>query len=121
MLKNMQEQFSNLDIIQEDSMNYAEANPVFICTSNELMEKLKCADVFEFNEAVNRALKTCQSLSISLNQHFKRIYSGHHHQTLNAEWHFTSLACYLVIINANPANYNVARAQLFFFEKRKGI
>lgn len=115
MKKNMPELFNHENIFNENIIDFSEESSLFVYNSNELMDKLKYSDIVEFNEAVNRAIMTCKAMSISLNQHFKRIYIGDD-KTLNAEWKFTSLACYLVIINANPANYHVAKAQLFFYK-----
>ncbi len=112
----MQEQYNSTEIAPAKYADFFEKDFLFISTSCELMEKMKFSDIHEFNKAVNRAMLACKALSISLSQHFKRIYIGDD-KTLNQEWHFTSLACYLVIINADPSNFNVAKAQLFLFNK----
>lgn len=112
----MSELFKSTENIQGSLVEVSESDPVFSYNSFDLMEMLKCDDILEFNEAVNRAIMTCKANSISLHQHFKKIYVGGN-EALKTEWHFSSLACYLVIINANPANCLVARAQLYLFKK----
>ena len=108
--------YDYLEAMPESSIiPFPEGKPEFIFYSIDLMEKLDCWDISEFNKAVERAMIACNSLNIPLKENFSRVYIDNR-ETLYAEWRFTSLACYLVIINCNPANYNVAKAQLFFMK-----
>lgn len=85
--------------------------------ASDIMESLDCEDSEEMNEAIARVLQVCHSLDIPLGKNFKRIYR-YDGDRLCIDWKLSSLACYLLMINGNPCNPNVARAQLFFAARR---
>lgn len=71
----------------------------------------------DMEAAIERAFQACSTMHITIEDHFKPIYrTDNSHELLN-DWKLSSLACYLLIINANPANSNVAKVQLFFASK----
>ncbi|MFO8129439.1 MAG: hypothetical protein R6T99_06010 [Bacteroidales bacterium] len=67
-------------------------------------------DVLLFDEAVERAIRSCRSQGIPPYIHFKKIYrySG---DALEADWKLSPLGCYLILINADPSNPLIARFQ----------
>jgi len=81
--------------------------------ASEIMEALEIEDADEISESLNRAFLACSTLHIPLHRNFKRIYcyDGEH---MIADWKISSLACYLIVINCNPAHENVAKAQIHF-------
>lgn len=90
--------------------------PYFV---SDLMDSLNIDDSKEIENAVNRSFDACKTLQISKNQNFKKIYRFDGKNIL-IDWKISSLACYLVIINCNPSNEFVARAQLHFAINRVG-
>lgn len=80
---------------------------------SELMEKLDYKDQDEFKVSIERAIKACHSLNVPVKSNFKEVYR-YKEEGLTKDWLLSQLGCYLVIINGNPANANVAKAQLMF-------
>jgi hypothetical protein len=70
-------------------------------------------DVDEITLSLNRAFQVCETLHISIDRNFKKIfcYDG---KSLSTDWKISALGCYLIIINCNPVNEQVAKAQLYF-------
>jgi hypothetical protein len=79
----------------------------------DIMHNLNIIDDNEIEMAVKRTLDACKILQISQNQNFKKIYRFDG-SNLHIDWKISSLACYLIIINCNPSNEFVARAQMHF-------
>lgn len=80
---------------------------------SDVMNSLKIENFQEIEIALNRTFSVCKSLRISKVQNFKKIYRFDG-KNLHIDWKISSLACYLIIINCNPSNKFVARAQLHF-------
>ena len=80
---------------------------------SDIMQTLTIEDADEIASSLNRAFRACIVLNIPFSRNFKRVYrfDGTH---LIADWKISSLACYLIVINCNPANEHVAKAQLYF-------
>lgn len=110
MQKLHEQQKSSLVIFQEDEM------PVkYICYASELGDRLKLKEA-ELDKAVERAFSACRSLDISVSKNFKSVFrpcADH----LITDWKLSSLACYLIVINADPSNQAVARVQILFAAK----
>lgn len=87
--------------------------------ASDIMEKLGCDDEADMASAVDRAFQICQSLSLPIQSNFKRIYR-YDGNRLAIDWKISPLACYLLMINGNPCNPNVAKAQVFFAAKKTG-
>lgn len=85
----------------------------FYYQTGTLMEKLGFNDPLEVENAIDRALKACRSLNISIDHNFKKVYCYNGKEVVT-EWSLSPLACCLVIINSNPDNIKVAEAQLYF-------
>jgi hypothetical protein len=87
----------------------------YICYASELTDRLKISEE-DFDDAIERAFSACVSLDIPIRNNFRQVYRSFE-DYLVTDWKLTSLACYLIIINADPANANVARIQLIFATK----
>jgi hypothetical protein len=85
--------------------------------ASDLRDQLGFTDEEDFEEALQRAMKVCRTLAISLEENFRSVYRFDSTQ-LVSDWKLSNLACYLVIVNANPENRNVARAQVYFAVKK---
>ncbi|MEO8085981.1 MAG: hypothetical protein ABI763_04125 [Bacteroidota bacterium] len=97
--------------VHQDRQRFFEAHlPYF---ANEIMETLAIADADEIALALKRTFEAFSILHIPVHHNFKRVfrYDG---ENLITDWMVSSLAHYLIIINCNPANERVAKAQLYF-------
>ncbi len=93
-----------------------ESNPEHVYS--EVMDVLDIKDELEGYISLDRAIKACKALQIPVARNFKKIYC-HNGENLGIDWKMSPFACYLLIINCNPANENVAKAQLFFAMNQK--
>ena len=81
--------------------------------ASEVIRSLGLLEDEELQSAINRALKICLSLHISIDENFRTIYRFNGNDLIT-DWKISPLACYLITINANPSNPKVAKAQIFF-------
>jgi hypothetical protein len=81
--------------------------------ASEIMEMLEVKDPEDSVFSLSRAIQACQTLDIPVNNNFKKVYRFDG-INLVADWKVSPLACYLLIVNCNPVNEQVAKAQLFF-------
>lgn len=81
--------------------------------ASEVMKNLEIEDDDEIASSINRAFQACSSLNIPFKRNFKKVYRSDG-ESVFADWKISPLACYLIVINCNPGNEHVARAQLFF-------
>jgi hypothetical protein len=87
-----------------------------LCYASELMERFKFSEE-EMDNAVERAFKACYSLRIPIGENFRSVFrSGEN--SLSNDWKLSPLACYLVLINADPGNAEIAHLQLVFATKK---
>ncbi|RAI99770.1 DNA-damage-inducible protein D [Chitinophaga skermanii] len=80
--------------------------------ASEVMEKLGYNDNALVKTALFRAMEACVALQYPVSEHFKKTFcskDGH----VSADWQMSILGCYFLIINCDPSNPNVAKAQLF--------
>jgi len=80
---------------------------------NDTLEKLSIEDADEIETALNRTFEACRILKIPLSHNFKRVYR-YDDAYIMEDYKISALAHYLFIINCNPTNEKVARAQLYF-------
>jgi hypothetical protein len=83
----------------------------------ELMESLGYEKYDLFEQAIEAAKKACFSLNIPVGYHFKTIFISDG-KSMNKEYLFSHLACYLITLNADSSIPAVARAQVYFLSKR---
>lgn len=84
---------------------------------SEIMDMLDIEDADEIVLSLYRAFQVCGTLQLPLHRNFKKVYRFDG-ENMIADWKISSLACYLLIINCNPINENVAKAQLYFAVKQ---
>ena len=80
---------------------------------SEIMNRLNIDNMDEIAMSLNRAFQACDILQLPIHRNFKRVYRFDG-ENMIVDWKISGLACYLVIINCNPGNENVAKAQLYF-------
>lgn len=85
--------------------------------ASDLRDDLEITQEEEFRSAIERALKVCRTLAISIEDNFKTVYRFESNALVH-DWKLSNLACYLIIVNSNPENKRVAKAQLYFAVKR---
>lgn len=80
---------------------------------SEIMYSLDIGDADEIAAALKRTFEACYILEIPLERNFKKVYCFDG-QNLIADWKVSALAHYLLVINCNPSNKHVAKAQLYY-------
>ena len=81
--------------------------------ASEIMKMLEIEDETDITFSLSRALQVCRTLNIPVSRNFKKVYRFNG-VNLVTDWKISPLASYLIIINCNPENEQVAKAQLFF-------
>lgn len=80
---------------------------------SELKRLLECESDEMIQSAFTRALRTMLILDIPVRYHIKEIYRTED-EGVCVDYRLSSLAIYLTIINTEPVNPIIARAQLYF-------
>jgi hypothetical protein len=83
----------------------------------DLMESLGYNNFDTFEIAIESAKKACYSLDIPLRYHFKTVFIDDG-KSIHKEYLFSHLACYLITMNADSSFPAVARAKLYFLNKK---
>ena len=119
-MENQLKIFDYLDIVMQEQQKQRRAENLKLnFFVSDIMSNLNINDAVEIEVSLNRTFAACRILHISQEQNFKKIYR-YDGENLHIDWKISSLACYLVIINCNPTNEIVARAQLHFTMNRFG-
>lgn len=79
--------------------------------ASDIMDELGYERSDDVDSALKRTFMICQSLQISIPVNFRQVYRFDGEKILK-DWKLSPLACYIMIMNGNPCNPNVARAQL---------
>jgi len=90
------------EIMQNSELRYY-ASDIFNSTGAQ--------DFEEFRTAMNQACVVLQSVGIPLNRHIQTTFRGNSGQVFK-DWKLSSLACFLIRINGNPLNRQVALNQI---------
>jgi len=85
--------------------------------ASDLKKQLGFEEETEFDQALERALKVCRTLAISVEDNFCSVYRFNSIELIR-DLKLSNLACYLIIVNANPENANVANAQVYFARRK---
>lgn len=85
--------------------------------ASELQKILEMTTLNSLEEALLRAMNVCRHQQLDLAEHFKPIYRCEESGVVK-DWKLSPLAWCLVMINADPANPEVARMQLALLVKR---
>ena len=113
-MKNEIKLYDYLDIVMQEHQNqqwFSNLNLNYFV--RDIMNNLNINDVLEIDLAVKRTFDVCKILRISRNDNFKKIYRFDG-KNLHIDYKISALACYLIIINCNPSNEYVARAQMHY-------
>ncbi|MDR1346884.1 MAG: damage-inducible protein [Prevotellaceae bacterium] len=81
--------------------------------ASKLMEMLGYKSMTSFSKAINKAMTTCNTLNIPIIENFEQIkviIDGKY----GIDFRLSRFACYLVAMNADNKNPEVARAQAYF-------
>ena len=95
-----------------------EGNSMEVWYARELQEVLGYARWENFVVAVGRAIESCKSLNVNVDDHFREITkmvnlgSGSHRPIQN--FMLTRYACYLIAQNGDPRKDQIAFAQTYF-------
>ncbi|MGN7820105.1 hypothetical protein HGH92_08000 [Chitinophaga varians] len=92
-------------------------NPPLLYTASEIMQELGYKDPAMIQEPLDRAMHACASLQIPVNYNFHKIFCFKDGGEMETDWQLSELATYLLMINCNPLNPLVAKAQLIFMMK----
>ena len=84
--------------------------------ASDLAQHLGETDIHSRTDAIHRAMDVCHAAGISLNKNFKQVHIFSDNG-LEPDWLLSSLASYLFLMNGNPANPFVAKAQLIVLMK----
>ena len=84
--------------------------PYFV---SEIMQSLAIDDNEEIDAILIRAFNTYNILQLPIKLNFKKVFRCDG-KMLFSDWKISKLASYLIIINCNPNNVLVAKAQLYF-------
>ncbi|MDI1318172.1 hypothetical protein [Flavobacterium sp.] len=105
--------YDYLDVLLQEHKNQQFKNFKLKYFLTDIMNILDINDAVEIQVSLDRTFAICNALHISQLANFQKIYRFDG-ENLQADWKISSLACYLIIINCNPTNEFVARAQLHF-------
>lgn len=81
--------------------------------ARDFMQMLGYETYASFQKAINRAIGTCTTLGVPIDENFLRVQREVDSQTL-ADFKLSRLACYLVAMNGDVRKPEVARAQAYF-------
>lgn len=79
--------------------------------ASEAAKEMEFEDVFEFHEAVKRAMKLCVQVGLKIEENFMQIYKSAPGEIIY-DWKLSPLAYYLVCLNGESTNSNVAQLQV---------
>lgn len=78
--------------------------------ASELKEWLGYANMQPVLNAVNKAISACAQLNIAIPENFAETKTP----TGGRDWKLSRFACYLTVMNGDPKNQKVAKAQAYF-------
>lgn len=79
--------------------------------ASELMRDFDYDTTEELQQALNNAFEVCAIMHIPINVHFRKVYI-YESNMLRTDWLLSDLGTYLLLINGNTHNPNVARARV---------
>lgn len=101
------------EVVEYEHYAYSQA-PLLKFYASEIMEQLGYDSYEDISLVLNRAVLACKAMGISVSQHFRHVYR-YDGDKIHLDWKLSSLACYLLVVNADPGNPVVARVQLYIF------
>lgn len=79
--------------------------------ASELVEEFGYKDAEELQQAMDSAFEVCYLLHIPIDLHFRKVYV-YSNNTLGTDWLLSDLGTYLLLINGDVHNPNVAKARI---------
>ena len=116
-IQKIQQYKSAFDLIAKDIKD-DEGNSIDVWYARELQQVLGYARWENFVVAIGRAMESCKTLGISIDDHFrevtKMVQLGSGSQRKVQDFMLTRYACYLIAQNGDPKKEEVAFAQSYF-------
>src|SRR5690606_32721222 len=90
--------------------SFARENGFRYWLASELAAMLGYSDMEAIRKAVNRAMTVCMTLNIQVTENFVQVSSD----LDKNDFKLSRFACYLTVMNGDPRNPKVAKAQAYF-------
>ncbi len=101
--------YDHLDELLED--NHKRNVNALRYLASELMDDLGYNNEIDLRNAMLRAFEVCCTLRIPISDNFRKVYRFNNDSVV-VDWQVSDLGCYLLLINGNSCNPNVAKAQI---------
>lgn len=85
--------------------------------ASEAAKEMEFEDVLEFHEAVKRAMKLCMQVGLKIDENFMQIYKCTPGEIIY-DWKLSPIAYYLVCVNGESNNPNVAQLQVQMIKRQ---
>lgn len=111
---------NQLELFTFEDFRQAEESQMFWYAS-ELMVLLGYKEMKSFQKAIDKAIKTCLTLSIPYYENFIVWQTQDEEGNPMHDYKLTRFACYLIAMNADNKKPEVAAAQLYFIEQTRKL
>jgi len=113
-------EYSSFRALQEFIDSFQERNCKYY--ASEVFKDENFDEEETIYKAIDRAIKACISINLSVGQHFKTVYKSVN-DDIYIDWKMSAFGCYLALINGDPTNPMIARLQMeiisFYFKNNR--